>query len=157
MNTSNANDELVRLREAADGDRKFLIHPEDDDIFMRTGKQVIEACRLGIGFEVWVDEVNSMIEYVRDWALQHSDKLAGCYISPRGSNVGLYFIPRSESFDFDLADLLAPLNRDLMKQFNVGMIEINQIPSGELDRFTRPDARRAILPHERITHQSVEA
>lgn len=46
-----------------DGDRSFLLHPTNDDKFIRTGRQIIEACQLKIGVEAWYDNLNSMLEH----------------------------------------------------------------------------------------------
>jgi len=138
--------DAIRIRAQGDGDRPVVLHPEDDDVFVRTGRQVIEACRLGISIEVWMHEFREMLERVRQWSRTHEARVQACYAAPRGASIGLYFIPRTEGFDFDLADDLAPLNRDLVKSFNIGMIEIHQIPERERDRFISPDAVRTVFP-----------
>jgi len=146
----------LRIHEQTDRDRPVVLHPEDDDLFVRTGQQVIQACHLDISIEVWLDEFRSMLNEVAQWCNEHQNGVRACYAAPRGGSIGLYFVPQSESFDFDLADLLAPLNRDLVKKYNVGMIEIHQIPQHELDRFIPPNTKRVVFPHEPGAHQAVE-
>lgn len=137
--------EAIRIRAQGDGDRPVVLHPEDDDVFVRTGRQVIEACRLGISIEVWMHEFREMLGHVHRWAQQHGSRIRACYAAPRGASIGLYFVPRTETFDFDLAEELAPLNRDLVKAFNIGMIEVHQIPERERDRFISPEAVRTVF------------
>lgn len=141
----------------ADGDRPFVIHPDNDDLFMRTGRQVIQACQLGISIEVWLDELHSLLEAVGDWVTANQEHICECYAAPRGASIGLYFIPKSPSYDFDLADKLAPKNREWLKQFNVGMIEVHQIPEGQIDRFILPNTKRVIPTNDRSPHQAMEA
>src|SRR5437588_8140304 len=110
----------LKVRE---NESRVLLHPEDDDLFVRTGRQVIEACRLGIGIELWLSELDSMLQTVRDWAGKHASRIRTCFCAPRGSQIALYFSPALNRFDFDLADELANLNGKLVKDFNIGMIE----------------------------------
>ncbi|MFA7236228.1 MAG: hypothetical protein WC058_05120 [Phycisphaeraceae bacterium] len=48
----------VTIRNDVDGDRPLILHPEDNDLFVRTGRQVIDACGLHIGVELWLREMN---------------------------------------------------------------------------------------------------
>ena len=121
-----------------------ILHPEDNDLFMRTGKQVIEACRLGISIEVWIDEFNNMVSDVAQWAKKHAERVNACYCVPTGPRITLFFSPQSISFDFDLAEMLAELNADLIRKFNVGMVEVRQIPLQQIDRFLDPRKARLV-------------
>jgi len=148
--------EPVKIQEDRDGERRFLLHPENDDLFVRTGKQVIDACRLGISVELWLQELRGMFSDVAKWATERKQKIRGCYASPRAARVTLFFIPTAEQFDFDLADELTELNTRLVKQFNIGMIETHQIPWAEWDRFLDPESARAIYGDVLPAHHSVD-
>jgi hypothetical protein len=149
--------EAVRLTEGQDDQRQFIINPGDDDLFVRTGKQVIDACRLGISVEVWFHELSSMLQHVRQWTQNRKEAVRACFCVPRGTRVVLFFIPTSGQFNFDLADQLAKLNGELVKQFNVGMVEVGQIPWDELDRFLDPTKAKQIYGEQPGSHQAVEA
>lgn len=123
----------VHVREGEDGRRAFVFHPENDDRFVRTGRQVIDACQLGISIEVWFDELRSMIEQVASWARGRTD-VAAVYAVPRGTKTMLFAIPATGRFDFDLADSMVELEAAL-RQFNIGPIESLQLPPEELNRF----------------------
>ena len=123
------------IREDVDGEREFVFHPKDNDLFVRTGRQVIYGCRLDISIEVWFKECDAMFEDISRWAAKRADRILACYAVPRGVGIGLFFVPRSESFDFDLSEDLADLTSKLMHTFNVGPVEIHQIPDGEKSRF----------------------
>ena len=144
------------IHESADGGKQFVLHPENDELFIRTGKQVIEACRLGISLEVWFHERNSMFDHVLRWASDEAraQRIRGCYAAPRQTGISLFFVPRSDCFDFDLADELAVLNTQLIQSYNIGPLEIGQIPAGELERFLVPE--EAVLIYDADgSHQSV--
>lgn len=126
--------EPLQLCETQDGDRNVVVRPADMDLFVRTGKQVIEACKLGIKLEVWLDEVHSMVEEIRAWASERQC-IAYCLLRPKGLKLVLFVVPRCAQFDFDLADELAEFNLKLMTRFNVGAVELIQIPDAEIDRF----------------------
>jgi hypothetical protein len=134
---------------------QVLLRPENDDLFVRTGRQVIEACRLSISIELWVDEVKGMFEYISTWA-QARDDIRACHAS-LGSRISLFFIPKTDSFNFDLADALVQLNAQLVSQFNVGLVEVRQIPFAEVDRFLDAALARTVYGEGLAAHPAVEA
>lgn len=157
MDTKNTKKtEAPHISEAADGSRQFVLHPDDDDLFIRTGRQIIEACRLRISIEVWYAECNAMLENVAEWAKAHAAQVSQCYAVAGGSGIGLFFVPKIQSFDFNLADELADLNRELIQQFNVGTVEIHQVPIEELYRFVVLEESRQVYSDANSAHQSVE-
>ncbi len=157
MSTDQDKQARWHIRQDADGASEFVLHPENDELFTRTGKQVIEACRLGISIEVWFHERNSMFDHVLRWVKdkERIDRIRACYAFPRGVGIGLFFVPRGESFDFDLADQLARLNAQLVRGYNIGPVEIHQLPEDELDRFIVPEAAIEIYHDADRTHQAV--
>ena len=134
----------VHIQADRDGGRPFVLHPDDDDLFVRTGRQVIDACRLGISIDVWLEELTSLAGELRAWATERSTKVRACYLTTRSSRVVAFVAPTSPNFDFDLADELAVLNTALLRKFNVGMIELHQVPWGELDRFLDTETARLV-------------
>jgi hypothetical protein len=132
------------IREGEDGDRQYVLHPDDNDLFVQTGRQVIDGCRLTISLDVWFLECDAMFNEVSEWAAKRSERILACYAVPRSMGMGLFFVPRSESFDFDLADQLAELNSNLVRTYNVGPVEILQIPANEKVRFIAPNTAREI-------------
>lgn len=130
------------IHEDTHGDRQYVLHPEDNDLFVRTGHQVIADCRLGISIQVWFEELKSMGDEVEKWALERSDRIEACYAVPRGGCICLFFVLKASSFDFDLADELTVLNDKLGGSLNVGPIESYQIPSHEITTFVDPSAKQ---------------
>lgn len=118
-----------------DADKQFVIRPANRDLFVRTGEQVIDSCQLGISVELWFAEAQSMIERVRAWADERPEQVRSCYCAAGGKRIDLFVVPAKGKFDFDLADDLVELNTALIKDFNVGRVEVGQVPWGELARF----------------------
>lgn len=147
MSLPNTSTDPLRIRESEDAQRPIILHPENDDLFIQTGKQVIEARRLNISIDLWQHEVRAMFDYIRKWAADHADRVQACYISPRHAKLLLYVAPHGEAFDFDLADELVQLNRILLREFQVGLIEVLQVPHSEMDRFVHPDEARKLYAH----------
>lgn len=131
------------ISEIRDGERQFLLCPGDDDLFVRTGKQVIEHCRLGISVETWLKELHDLLAEVAQWCGERGAKVQACYAAP-AARVTLFFVPTTESYDFELGAELAELNVRLVQTFNVDMIEMRQIPGDERDRFVHPETSRLI-------------
>ena len=162
MNTEqNARQTPRRIDEVEDGGRNFVIQQEESNgLLVRTGRQLIEACRLGISIEVWINEFRDMLYEVHGWIDERSGMIEACYATPRGGRISLFFVPAKGVFDFDLADHLAVLNRQLLQRFNVGIVEIQQIPAEEQGRFIPADAAVIVYPNEPSVpseHRSVEA
>jgi hypothetical protein len=157
MAQSQGKKPAISIDEATDGSRQVILRPENNDVFIRTGKQVIAGCNLGISVDLWLDELHSLIAFVSDWTKNHSTTVEACFIEPRPRCVMLVFVPISKSFNFELADELVELNAKLIKDFNVGMVEIHQIPQDELGHFLDPSAARLIYGDPRKTHIAVEA
>lgn len=144
--------DLRRISDKVDGDRRFVLN-DGDDTFVRTGHQIINGCRLDTSIEVWLAELETMAEHLAAWSDQRKDRITSCYVWPRGATIAVFFVPTQPSFNFDLADELAILTTDLHR-FNVGPVEIHQVPERELSRFLptsgidRPLFRRdGISPH----------
>ena len=119
-------------------DRQFLFHPADNDVFVRTGRQIIDACRLTISVEVWLDELEEMMKFVRTWCADNRT-VRGCICSPRAARVMLFFVPTSTTFNFDLADQLTDLDIHISREFHLGSDEVSEVPLGQADRFLIPE------------------
>jgi hypothetical protein len=78
---------------------------------------------------------------VINWSRERAKQVRSCFVEPRGKKIALYFIPVSEHFDFELADALTELNTDLVQKFNIGLVEVYQVPERELERFLDQSAR----------------
>lgn len=66
------------IHHEVDADRQFLMHPQDNDLFVRNGRQIIDACRLSISLEVWVEEMKALGHFIRKWCEERSSKLVKC-------------------------------------------------------------------------------
>ncbi len=98
-----------------------------------------------------------MFDHVLRWVKEEEQagRIQDCYAVPRGVGIGLFFVPHSESFDFELADRLARLNAAWVRGFNVGPVEIHQLPEDELDRFIVREAAIDIYHDADRPHQPV--
>lgn len=140
----------------ADSDRTFVIAPENQDLFVRTGQQIIAHCQLGISVELWLIEIGALAERAREWC-QQRPAVRSCYCAPRGARVIFFVAPVAESFDFDLADAMALFTLDLLKSFNVGAIELLQVPWDNFDRFIDPETAQHVYGEPYQQPQSVDA
>lgn len=147
----------IHIDAADDGERSVVLHPGNEDLFVRTGRQVIADCHLAISLQVWLEELAGMLESVRQWIEERPGRVRVCYCVPKGSRVVLFFSPVSEGFDFKLGRELADLNSHLVQTYNVGMVEVRQVPWGELDRFLTPETARRVYGDQRTAHPAVEA
>ncbi len=136
--TTNAGDNLAagRIDVGVDGDRAYVLSPLDNDRFVRTGKQIIEACQLHIGYESWKQNLADLWEEVKTLGRLHRSRVGQVLMLPRNGTVHVLFVTDGGSFDFDLAEALAELNIRLRRQEGMyGDVEASQIPKGEFGRF----------------------
>ncbi len=129
--------ESGRIDHVHDAHRPYVIAPENRDLFVRTGRQVIAACNTQLRIERWLEVYEAMLGSVRDFAEENADHVAACYAVPRNAKTLISFVPKSGEFDFELATQLAELQFDFQERFAniVGAIEIGQVPSWDIDRF----------------------
>ena len=142
------NAPATRIDHVQDAHRSFVIAPENRDLFVRTGRQVIAACNTQLRIERWLEVYEAMLGSVRDFAEDHADRVAACYAMPRNAKTVLSFVPRTQAFDFELADALASLQFDFQERFGklVGSIEVGQVPAWDLRRFLDPGEAQRIYP-----------
>lgn len=157
METLPPSRDPIRIREDRDGVGPVVLPPQDDDLFVRTGQQVIEPCRLGIGVELWLKELRAMLDMVNKWATEHSSRVQACFCAPRGSKITLFVVPSSDSFSFDWAEEIAGLNIRAVKDFNLGMVEILQIPGDQVERFLMIQSSRQVYGCPSAAHSAMEA
>lgn len=148
----------VHVRESHDSDRDFVFHLSDSDLFVRTGRQLIEACQLNISIDLWRQELDLMFTHVKEWCEKNKSHVRTCLCEPRRARLVLHFIPKSDGFDFDLADAIAELDCYLSRNFkNVGLVEAGQIPWSEMDRFVNPHLYFVIYGENPVARGTVEA
>lgn len=154
--TSKSQQDKITINER-DGDVPVVLRPENNDLFGRTARQVISACQLGISVELWLNELTAMLTKVSRWSAERSQAIRACFCAPGGTRTILFFVPVIGRFDFDLADQLTALNAELVKEFNVGMVEVRQVPWEELDRFLNPDSAKLVYGEQPESHPAVDA
>ena len=137
MNDPSTTNNPIRIDAGQDSGRTVLLRPDDNDLFVRTARQVIDHCQLGISLELWLKELDSLSEAVAAWCDDRGG-VRSCYCAPQGPRVVYFFAPARNQFDFDLADALALFSLQQASRFNVGDVDFLQIPMDELDRFLDP-------------------
>lgn len=148
MASKKAKSETLRITADHDAERPVVMHPDSNDLFVRTGRQVIADSQLGISLELWIDEFNNLLAEVERWAEERHERVVSCFCAPRGTKFVFFFSPASPGFDFDLADQLSELNLHLCREYNVGNIEVHQIPWDEAGRFVRADTDKRVFGRE---------
>lgn len=141
------------------GDQRYVLHPDSNDKFVRTGRQIIEACQFDIDIRRWTEEVNQLLSRVRQWAEEHDPHIRMVLLSSRNGKLVLFAVPSSDSFDFDLADAIARLTIVFSQDFRVaGYTEMLQIPASDIDRFVDVNNVKVVyVGKQAAAHQSVEA
>lgn len=143
-NTPIQKRETVHIHEHHVADKNVMVHYKDEDRLLLTGRSMINSCKLGISVETWLDELENAIGEVGAWCAERSEKVQQAYLVPKSPQLPFYFVQVQAAYDFDLADEITTLNTNLIRNYNLGMIEMFQIPESELDRFVSVDQSRKI-------------
>ena len=132
--------QLVTIDESSDGDRKYILQRLNNDKFVSTGKQIIEAADLSMGIEAWRSNLADLYVDAHTMAKKFVDRVADVRLIPRHGTVHLIFVTVGSEFDFNLADELATLNIRLRRELQTyGEVEASQIPETELSQFISDD------------------
>ena len=123
------------LHEREVSDKQVVVHPDDDDLFVVAGKNLIRSCRLQSSIELWLKELELAKNYIRSWCQVRRDKVIAAYLVPRPTRLSLFLVQQSDAYDFDLSDDVTDLDLDLNKDYNLGNVEPFQIPAAEVLRF----------------------
>lgn len=147
----------LHLHEGQVADKKIVVHPTNDDLFVLTGKQMIASCSLSVSIETWLGELELAREAIDEWCQKHSSKIIAAYLIPRPSQLAVYLVRDAGRFDFDLADESTELVTDLIRDYNLGMVELFQIPPNEVERFVDVSYNQPIYGSGNPTHRPMEA
>ena len=141
-----SSDASLELHESELSGRSVLITPLDEDRFIVRGESVIRACNLTINAQLWWDELVAAMEEVSAWSHLRQGKLRDVVCDVGSAKVRFYFSTSGKQYDFDLADELTDLELKLHREFNLGYVEVMQIPHDAMNRFAGDDARIVIWP-----------
>lgn len=139
-------DPVLRLRESELADTKVVVDPLNRDLFVLTGRQLIESCGLSLSVQLYVDEAGLAVAELGEWAAERSNQVTSIHWEPRPGHLSLYVAVASEAFDFDLADEMTDLSLRLNREFTLGRVEVFQIPNDAIDRFVSSPERSRVWP-----------
>lgn len=155
--TLKTNQDAIRLS-AAEAERQVIITPEDQDRFVLTCDQAIAACKIHSSRKVWFEELGRLFFHVNHWAIQHQDRVLACYAAPRGGQVVVFVIPKSDHFSFDLADLVVDLDIEITQKFQSIPAEVLQIPgasNSQFNSFVDPKIAKHLYGPDIVTQGAV--
>lgn len=112
-----------------DGERQVVVSPEDEDRFMMTCQDAAEACRQGREAMQWGNTFRKVLSFIREDLDSSIDRVRSCYVGPADGHLACFVIAKSSSFDFELAEVLADLEREITTAFpEFTYIRVQQIP-----------------------------
>lgn len=145
----------IQLR-AADDARSVVVTPEDEDRFVVTCRDAVRAVQVHVGEKAAVEELRSMLDYVRE-RLTGLSQVSACYAAPREGQIVFFVVPGQDKMDFALSESLTELDLELAEKFQVYRCEILQIPSAALGTFLDPSLKVQIYGENRQSRSEVAA
>ena len=124
--------------------RRFMLRENNrDDWMVKVASQLIDACNLQTNVQLWLQEAMDLEKRVSEWC-GTKPNVGDCFASYASQGITFFLVMDSATFDFALAGELASQTHQLPSVFNVGPIEMHQIPSDEADHFVNPQRDRRI-------------
>lgn len=122
-------------------DGEIVVTPKDRDIFLISAEKATEACRNAIQLDQRIMRFESEFLFpLYQWCAERADRVCACYIPLPGSHIQVFVVTNSPQFDFDLAEEIAALERNLAQSgWRVG---VSQLPNGDdrtLATFFNPE------------------
>lgn len=140
----NANS-TIRVDEQDDA--QVLISPENEDRFVLTCAQTVRAVMAGMSVEVLIGEVQELFKHVAALLSKQEHRVRDCYAMPRQGELTFFVVPKSDNYDFELADVLSDIDIEIAEKFQQVPCSVQQIPAGNVNVFVTADARKFPL-HE---------
>lgn len=122
-------------------DGQILVTPEDQDIFFISAEKATEACREAVKTEERIATFKDrFLSPLHEWCVRHADRIAACYLPLPAGHLQVFLVTLSPRFDFDLAEDMAALERQLA---HAGWwVGVTQLPAAEdrsLATFFNPE------------------
>ncbi len=129
MNAPTQKIEPLRLHHA-DRDRLILVTPENEDRFVLTCEKAIEGCKLSESRNLVRSDVAKLIERCRTWGHENGDLVRTIYVGPHEARMAVFVVPKTEHFDFELAERVAVLSHELSRAYLVVRPEAIEVLGG---------------------------
>ncbi|MCG8408852.1 MAG: hypothetical protein MI923_26910 [Phycisphaerales bacterium] len=129
-------------------ERSVLISPENEDRFVLSCKETIQAVQSGLGEIAFQAELKELIKHISEWVTKRIESLHACYLASRDGDLVVFSVPKSDQYDNLLADELTELDVELAEKFQYWRCQVVQIPgksSTELAAFL--DEEQALAFH----------
>ena len=133
------------------GDTPVVVVPENQDRYVLSLKDAIEAC---VGsqqqpYAVFVEfqkQFQAMLDHVGAWLRQRQDKVHEAYLTVRDSDVLFLLVQKSPTYDRQIEDELTDLDLAIAQDESLGLVRLNVLaipPAGE-------DGKSAFLIPDRV-------
>jgi hypothetical protein len=117
-------------------DGQVMVTPEDQDTFF-SAERAAEACREVVRLDERVARFKRrFLLPLHKWCEAHANRVSACYIPLPGRHVQVFVVTASTHFDFELAEEVAALERQLAKSgWSVGIAQLPQADEKSLSTF----------------------
>ncbi len=95
-------------------------------------ERAIEACKLSHSQNIVRSDIKKMMEYCRDWASSRPD-VEAVYLGPHDFKITVFVVPKSDHFDFDLAEEVARLSQKIRQSYLAVRSEAIEVPGDSLE------------------------
>ena len=111
-------------------DGQVMVTPEDQDIFFISAEKATEACLAAVKNDERISVFKAkFLLPLHAWCAGHADRVAACYLPLPAGHIQAFIVTTSPRFDFDLAEQIAALERELAHAgWRVG---VSQLPAAE--------------------------
>ncbi len=107
-------------------DGHIVVTPQDQDKFLISAERAIQACRETVQMDERITNFKEkFLLPLNRWCAHHASRVAACYLPLPMSSLQAFVVNNSSKFDFELANEVAALERDLARAgWRVGVVQL---------------------------------
>ena len=108
-----------------DNDNNVVVTPEDNDRFVLTVSEAVEACKARGNENKFGLQFNLLMRITAEWLKEHKDKISCSYLTVRDAGL-LFLVVRKEiSFNSDFEDLLTEFDIKIAQDPQLDLIDLS--------------------------------
>ncbi len=139
--TTTSKSSVLRLNWKEDDDTKVVVTPSNQDRYVKSVKNVIEACQAQEAAERSIAQFQYLLTRLGEWVRDHHDKIAQAYVTVRDVTFLFLVVQKSKAYDAELEEALTDVDLEiaLSDEFSALRLSVLALPS------VAPDSRCAFL------------
>jgi len=135
---------VIRLNWEEDDDTKVIVTPSNQDRYMQSVKQVIEACQMKEAFRQIEAQLDSLLARLGEWVRDHLDSIHRAFVTVRETSLLFLIVQPGKAYDAELEEALSAIDMEiaLSEEYSSLKLSVLALPNSTDDStraFLHPD------------------